>query len=65
MDDTAGMSFAEIEELKNQLILGQLERGEWDWHWALEQFERNRSDLAAESKRRVGFGILEPMLNGN
>jgi hypothetical protein len=64
VDDTAGLSFAEIEELKNQLILGHLERGEWDWQWALEQFERNRSDLAAESKRRVGFGILEPMLNG-
>ena len=64
-DDTAGLSFAEIEELKNLLILGYLERGRWEWSWAREQFERNRAELASESKRRVGFGLLEPAFNGN
>jgi cell division protease FtsH len=65
VSDTAGLSFAEIEELKNLLILGHLDRGGWDWDRAMHQFEENRSDLASEAKRRVGFGILEPMLNGN
>lgn len=63
--ETDGLSFAEVEELKNLLILGHLERGGWDWDRAMDQFQQNRADLASESKRRVGFGILEPMLNGN
>lgn len=62
--ETAGFSFAEIEELKNLLILGHLEHGSWSWGWATNQFEQNRSDLEAESRRRVGFGIFES-INGN
>jgi cell division protease FtsH len=65
VEATAGLSFAEVEELKNLLILSHLDRGGWDWALAMEQFEQNRADLAADAKRRVGFGILEPMLNGN
>jgi hypothetical protein len=65
VEDTDGFSFAEIEELKNLLILRQIETGEWDWEWALAQFRENRADLAAEANRRVGFGVFEPAMNGN
>jgi len=65
VEATEGLSFAEVEELKNLLILGHLEQGGWDWPGAMHQFDQNRSDLVAEAKRRVGFGLLEPMLNGN
>jgi len=51
---TAGLSFAEIEELKNLLILRFTETGEWNWDWALAQMEANRRELAA-SHRVVGF----------
>jgi hypothetical protein len=64
---TKGYSFAEIEELKNLLILHFLDDGEWDWHWALDQFALNRTDLAARHRRRVGFGVdglLVPTENG-
>ena len=53
---TEGYSFAEIEELKNLLILRFMESRQWDWLWALEQFDLNRRELAAQSPRRVGFG---------
>jgi cell division protease FtsH len=51
---TAGLSFAEIDELKNLLILRFTDAGEWDWDWALAQMEANRSELAAAG-RFVGF----------
>jgi hypothetical protein len=56
--DTDGMSFAEIEEVKNLLVLHFVETNDWDWDWALEQFGANRQDFAAV--RRVGFGF-EPV----
>lgn len=52
---TDGYSFAEIEELKNLLILHHLEANLWDWTWALEQFDLNRRELSLENRRRVGF----------
>jgi cell division protease FtsH len=60
---TEGYSFAEIEELKNLLVMHFMESGAWDWDWALRQFDINRSELAAkpQQKRHVGFGVL----NGN
>jgi hypothetical protein len=64
---TNGYSFAEIEELKNLLILRYMETEEWDWDWALEQFDLNRSELAARHRRRVGFGpdgLANPSSNG-
>jgi AAA+ superfamily predicted ATPase len=60
---TKGYSFAEIEELKNLLILHFLEDGEWDWNWALEQFDLNRADLAVRHRRRVGFGVEDMLLH--
>jgi hypothetical protein len=53
---TREYSFAEIEELKNLLIMNFMEAGRWDWNWALRQFAVNRSELNARRNRRVGFG---------
>lgn len=61
---TAGHSFAEVEELKNLLILRYIDANVWDWDWAMEQFRQNRTDLA-EQVRPVGFGPLAASTNGN
>jgi hypothetical protein len=53
---TDGYSFAEIEELKNLLIMHHMDTNSWDWNWALGQFEVNRQELAVRTRRRVGFG---------
>ncbi len=59
---TEGYSFAEVEELKNLLIMNYMDAGRWDWDWALRQFDANRHDLAAQ-RRHVGFG--PPAANGS
>lgn len=65
VESTEGFTFAEIEELKNLLILGHTDSGEWDWDWALAQFEANRRELANKKRRRrVGFGPAELAPNG-
>ncbi|HVK17829.1 MAG TPA: ATP-binding protein [Fimbriiglobus sp.] len=63
--ETDGMSFAEVEELKNLLVLRFVDGGGWDWDWAMEQFRANRSGLASRrADRPVGF-IAEPVaVNG-
>lgn len=54
---TDGMSFAEIEEIKNLLIMYYMDQNTWDWEQALKQWEINRHDLTPQRKRRsVGFG---------
>jgi hypothetical protein len=53
---TEGYSFAEIEELKNLLVMRFMESDTWDWGWALKQFDINRSELTARPHRQVGFG---------
>ena len=53
---TNDYSFAEVEELKNLLILHFMDQGRWDWHWALRQFAINRSELNARPNRHLGFG---------
>jgi cell division protease FtsH len=61
---TEGYSFAEVEELKNLLILHFMDKAEWDWEWALRQLDINRQELNAVRKRRhVGFGT--PALTNN
>jgi hypothetical protein len=55
VDSTDGYSFAEIEELKNLLIMRHMDTETWEWEWAMEQFDVNRQELAARSRRRVGF----------
>jgi hypothetical protein len=64
VDTTEGFSFAEIEELKNLLIMCYMDAGAWDWEWALRQFDANRHDLT-EQRRRVGFAPSLPAHNGN
>jgi cell division protease FtsH len=56
---TQGYSFAELEELKNLLIIRFMDGGQWDWRWALDQFQLNRSDLTTHKRRRLGFGLSE------
>jgi hypothetical protein len=67
VEETDGYSFAEVEEVKNLLILRYLDAKEWDWGWAMNQFRENRSELATQ-KRHVGFGVAaepEPSTNGH
>ena len=58
---TDGYSFAEIEELKNLLVMHYMESSVWNWGWALRQFDINRSELAARPQRQVGFGAMNPV----
>lgn len=53
--ETAGMSFAEVDELKNLLILGYLNNGAWDWNYAFAQWRTNRDDLTDHSAKAIGF----------
>lgn len=52
---TDGFSFAEIEELKNLLIMHFMNTTTWDWDWALNQFQTNRVGLTKRAARHVGF----------
>ena len=52
---TDGYSFAEIEELKNLLVMHFMDEHAWDWGWALKQFDINRSELGGQPERHVGF----------
>jgi hypothetical protein len=61
---TSGYSFAEVEELKNLLILRYIDTNAWDWAWAMDQFRQNRTDLA-EQHRQVGFAPVGASANGN
>jgi hypothetical protein len=54
---TAGFSFAEIEELRNLMIMHYAETGDWSWSWALEQFSENREDLKERIRRSLGFAM--------
>jgi len=52
---TEGYSFAEVEELKNLLVMNFMEANRWEWDWALKQFGINRQELSARPQRSVGF----------
>jgi cell division protease FtsH len=52
---TEGYSFAEVEELRNLLVMHYMDAQEWDWNWALKQFSINRSELNGRPPRHVGF----------
>lgn len=65
VDETEGFTFAEVEELKNLLILRYVDANEWDWDWAMRQYRLNRDDLAKEQNRGVGFAFPEPATNGH
>ena len=55
---TEGKSFAELEELKNLLVLHFMDSADWDWEWAVKQFSINRQELGMQSDRHVGFGHI-------
>jgi hypothetical protein len=57
---TDGYSFAEIEELKNLLVMHFMDSATWDWGWALKQFDINRHELSSRPSRHVGFGSNHP-----
>ena len=61
---TEGYSFAEVEELKNLLIMNFMDSGKWNWEWAMDQFDINRRDLSKRQTRRVGFGASLSEGNG-
>jgi cell division protease FtsH len=63
IEETVGFSFAEVEEVKNLLILRYIEANEWDWSWALNQFRNNRLELK-DKERHVGFNLRELATNG-
>jgi SpoVK/Ycf46/Vps4 family AAA+-type ATPase len=52
---TEGFSFADVEELKNLLVMHYLDAGAWDWARALRQFDVNRSELRSKPGRHIGF----------
>jgi hypothetical protein len=54
---TEGCSFAELEEMRNLLVMHYMETSTWDWSWALQQFDVNRHDLANRPRRHVGFAL--------
>jgi hypothetical protein len=56
VESTEGYSFAEVEELRNLLVMRFVDTQQWDWNWALKQFAINRSELAGKPSRHVGFG---------
>jgi cell division protease FtsH len=61
VDSTEGFSFAEVEELKNLLIMHFMDKQEWNWEWAMRQLEINRHELGTlKRKRHVGFGAIDP-----
>jgi hypothetical protein len=61
---TEDFSFAELEEVKNLLILHYIDAKAWDWGWAMNQFRENRAELAAR-ERHVGFNVADPSANGH
>jgi len=62
VETTDGFSFAEVEELKNLLIMHYMEKEVWDWDLAMKQLDINRHDLGSQKrKRHVGFTNAEVM----
>lgn len=55
VSSTEGYSFADVEELKNLLVMHYMDAGEWNWSRALQQFAVNRSELRANPERHIGF----------
>ena len=56
---TEGLSFAELEEVKNLLVLRHLDTGRWDWPWVRRAMEDRREGQHAA--RPIGF---QPRLDG-
>lgn len=61
VDDTEGLSFAEIEEAKKLLVLRHLDTNVWDWPWVREELRARQDAVAAP--RPIGFRT--PRSNGH
>jgi len=53
---TAGLSFADLAELRTLLVLGQLDRGVWDWDAAWETFASREDRLP---RQPMGFATAD------
>jgi cell division protease FtsH len=64
VESTAGFSFAEMEELRNLLIMHFADTGDWSWTWAVDQFAENREHLQTRIRSAVGFALPQGKPNG-
>jgi cell division protease FtsH len=56
VEQTDGLSFAELDELKNLMVMRYMDINRWEWDWAVKQFEVNRRALGGKKNRGpVGF----------
>jgi hypothetical protein len=62
--ETDGFSFAELDELKNLLVLRYVDTNTWDWTWAVDQFHANRDALATDRRNRPFGFATPPVTNG-
>ncbi|MBD3675257.1 MAG: ATP-binding protein [Planctomycetaceae bacterium] len=53
VEETGGLSFAELDEIKKQLVLNYLDSGHWDWDEALGMFRIRMEDETP--KKFIGF----------
>jgi len=56
VQQTAGLSFADLAELRTLLVLGQLDRGVWDWDAAWETFASREERLP---RQPMGFATSD------
>lgn len=54
IQQTAGLSYAEMDEVKKLLVLGYLERQAWNWRAAWQMFVQGREEN--KTKQPIGFG---------
>ena len=52
VQQTADLSFAEMEEIERLTVLAYLEHGDWNWNRALSEFHRGRGE---KSRAAIGF----------
>jgi ATP-dependent 26S proteasome regulatory subunit len=60
VQSTSGLSFAELDEVKNLLVMHHADSNEWNWQLAMQQFAINRSELTNKATRRVGYAAMLP-----
>jgi cell division protease FtsH len=53
--DTDGLSFAELDEVKKQLVLRKLDTGRWDWPWVASTLRH--SHRPSRRARPIGFRL--------
>lgn len=58
VDDTDGLSFAEIEEVRKLLVLRFVETDRWDWQAAIEGIRARGRDV--RPRQKIGFAAPNP-----